>query len=674
MRTFLGQLVLSLQDEASGKAKKAASDITRSLKMIEDQTRRLGAINLGNSVQRQMGQIGASGRQFDQVRRSWERLQKDMQSGNLGTARHRSEITASGTATASHLARVRAEFRSTEKEAQRAARNIRNAQFDPRPAYAADGTTRRQEAADKEKLSSFVRQGKNSLPGLSNEFLMTTAPSFMQDMTAANFGTALSNAHKAFAGNDGGTAIQSYLGLRRGRGQGSLVDSEMFGSDPYTWVKTYLMPALQNAGVNIKDEKEVEREVKQLSGDPQATALLTRMITRSDEIERRIALKDGGTPAADRARTEDPLVPYKGIPGVTGMAVRGMDATGFGPYKDAAAINGLITAGTNLNAAAAALKEAAAEMKKDGWLDEVKDVIEAGRELAESIEGGDGEDGEDRKSRKRSRSRGGGRGRAPRNGGKAGISRNPGNFGNSKFELPSINNFKNWYAATSMAFSGLSKVNALVRGGALASLAFILTGDTPKDPYLKASPAERKRMDNAARKQAEAYENASPEERKRIDDEKAKAYNAAHPEQQLWPPLKRYFFRGTLDDLDTKDHSGIGTPLPAPGPAPAIPAPEPSPQTGIGTLAVPAAGLPPQTMNGIAAQTVGAVSQMTSPLSVTVTPIIDTSSLDAAQAKINSVKASLASLGAAIPEARGNVEAKADADLRTVFTDYGVSP
>lgn len=57
-------------------------------------------------------------------------------------------------------------------------------------------------------------------------------------------------------------------------------------------------------------------------------------------------------------------------------------------------------------------------------------------------------------------------------------------------------------------------------------------------------------------------------------------------------------------------------------------------------------------------------------LSPTARPEIDTSSIDVAQAKIDRIKASIASLGGLIPDA----QSRADAQMRRSFSDYGISP
>lgn len=92
-------------------------------------------------------------------------------------------------------------------------------------------------------------------------------------------------------------------------------------------------------------------------------------------------------------------------------------------------------------------------------------------------------------------------------------------------------------------------------------------------------------------------------------------------------------------------------------------------QFGIKT-GLPNVGASPKAMDEILRQSADVGRQMAESLSVTATPNIDTSSIDAAQAKIDRVKASLGSLGSMISEA----QAKIDAQMRRSFSDYGISP
>ncbi|PWJ79787.1 hypothetical protein C7441_11464 [Pseudaminobacter salicylatoxidans] len=269
---------------------------------------------------------------------------------------------------------------------------------------------------DSGELFDVARRSKIAGPSLSTEFIMTTAPAFMQDMTSHGFGTALSSAYKAFVVGAKDVAGKVYIaeqkriGIRAGEGQGQLVDGDLFGTNPYAWVKKYLIPALQKDGVDIANDTAVAKAVSGLSGNTNATGLLTRMITQQDQVDRLVSLYNRamGTSAADEAKDNDPFVAWKGftqslenlsaslgehvmpviVPSLnrlsgsvssfaqlvqqadprvmSGAAAVGGAAAIYGTWKVSTAIWGLATAGTNLNAAAASLEAAALSLRGGG--------------------------------------------------------------------------------------------------------------------------------------------------------------------------------------------------------------------------------------------------------------------------------------------------------------------
>lgn len=276
---------------------------------------------------------------------------------------------------------------------------------------------------DPGKLFDFARRSKIAGPGLSSNFIMTTAPAFMQDMTAEGFGTALSSAFQAFViganSNSSKVNIQAQrdLGLRVGNGnagKGELIDSELFGHDPYAWVKKNLVPALAKGGVNIEDETAVAKAVAQLTKNTNASGLLTRMITQREQTDRKRQQYAGamGTDAADQAAAKDPFVAWSGmttslenlsaaigetvmptiVPGLNsvsgainafgkalkdgnvlawgGLAAGGV-AAGAGALGVGAVITAWMTAGPALNGAAAALEAAAISLGSKGGAGDV---------------------------------------------------------------------------------------------------------------------------------------------------------------------------------------------------------------------------------------------------------------------------------------------------------------
>lgn len=562
-RTLVGRLQLIVQAMGLGEAKK----VEGALASIERNARRLSSAPWGQNFERQIHKMALSARELDQVRRSWDNLQKDIASRGLTAALKKSEISAWKTATLGHFAQVRSGLRQTEAEAKRFSRSIQNAL---KPAYvmlggytgmylagtlgreAIGASAERQREYFRQRMGSipqneqdqifarsqqlsqkypsvnitdimemartarntmgstdrglevldrmvqgfvtlqsakgldaatseltglmkgldnlgtnsngakgvknvndlidafikaaqiegndfdvgsmwsFARRSRIAGPGLSPEFLATIAPAMIQDMGADGAGTALAMAYKAFVigANDGASkgniAEQQRLGLRKGEGKGNLVDSDLFGTNPYAWVKKNLIPALQKDGVDINNDTEVAKAVAQLSRNSSATGFLTRMITQQQQNDRLVALyqRAMGTEAADTAKDQDPFVGWKGfqeslrnlsaavgesvmpviVPGLNGLAntinsfaalvqaqdprvlggagILGAGIAAYGGWKVATGIWGLITAGAALNEAAAALTAAAVAQGGPGVLSNVGKTAAGGGLMA----------------------------------------------------------------------------------------------------------------------------------------------------------------------------------------------------------------------------------------------------------------------------------------------------
>lgn len=255
---------------------------------------------------------------------------------------------------------------------------------------------------------SFARRAKVAGPALSMDFL-ARAPTYMQDLGADATGNTLAMGFKSFlleaVGSAGGKrylAERDRLGIRDGKG---LKDELLYGSDPDIWVQRHLVPALRRDGVDLDNATAVAAAIGKLSGNTNATAMLTRMVTQREQTERWLRLMGGamGTDAANDARFGDPFVGLEafkqslanlsasvgGMPAITSglnsmadvinrlqQAIRdgdplvtntalagGAAAAGGSAYILARGVHGLLTAGTNLNTAAANLNAAAAALR-----------------------------------------------------------------------------------------------------------------------------------------------------------------------------------------------------------------------------------------------------------------------------------------------------------------------
>lgn len=265
---------------------------------------------------------------------------------------------------------------------------------------------------DPAKLLQFALRAKIAGPGLSTEFLANVAPAIIQDTSAPTAGTQMSSAFQAFVigansvSSKRNRAEQERIGIRNGD---DLVGSDIMSSNPYEWANKVLGPALARDGVDMKDDGAIAKAVAKLSMNTGATSMLTKMLQQQEQIDRNIAQYRNalGTDAANGALRNDPFVSYKGfieslnnlsaavgedvMPKIVSglnmlsggintlqqawrdgdpMAKAGIVGAGaagtFGAWKTIAGVGGLITAGTNLNAAALSLQGAAAALGGSG--------------------------------------------------------------------------------------------------------------------------------------------------------------------------------------------------------------------------------------------------------------------------------------------------------------------
>ncbi len=126
-RTLIGELILRLTDQMSGKAKTTAASVSKSMGDIERAAKKLSSAQWGIGFQRQMDKLKVSARDLDQVRRSWTNLQDDLQRRNLSKALRGNEITAWKTATVAHFASARMASLNYVKGVEHDQRRIRAA-------------------------------------------------------------------------------------------------------------------------------------------------------------------------------------------------------------------------------------------------------------------------------------------------------------------------------------------------------------------------------------------------------------------------------------------------------------------------------------------------------------------------------------------------------------------
>lgn len=114
-KTFIGQLIFRLKTEGQGEAGK----VLRTMEDINRKARELGQSSnagWGAGFAKQLIQLKANAREMAAIQRSWSVLHADMDRKNLTAALRKSDISMWKTATVSHLAAVRAQANDTERQ------------------------------------------------------------------------------------------------------------------------------------------------------------------------------------------------------------------------------------------------------------------------------------------------------------------------------------------------------------------------------------------------------------------------------------------------------------------------------------------------------------------------------------------------------------------------------
>ncbi|TIR16171.1 MAG: hypothetical protein E5X33_29740 [Mesorhizobium sp.] len=96
------------------------------MKIARD-AKRLSSAPWGQNFERQIHKMALSAKELDQVRQSWNNLQKEIASRGLTAALKKSEISAWKTATLGHFAQVRGGLKQTQVATQNFSKAVRRA-------------------------------------------------------------------------------------------------------------------------------------------------------------------------------------------------------------------------------------------------------------------------------------------------------------------------------------------------------------------------------------------------------------------------------------------------------------------------------------------------------------------------------------------------------------------
>jgi hypothetical protein len=165
-------------------------------------------------------------------------------------------------------------------------------------------------------LMLIARRAKSAGPGLSNRFLMSTAPGLQGDMGADRLGTALGSEVAQIIGDratKAAKAEQAKMGLRDGRGR--FLDERKVMTDPDKYAWENLIPALQKRGIAPDDVPGVTKAMNSIFSNQLVADLFAKMITQREQYQGKSTQyeKAPGIGGAEALKGKDPYVALEGV-------------------------------------------------------------------------------------------------------------------------------------------------------------------------------------------------------------------------------------------------------------------------------------------------------------------------------------------------------------------------
>ena len=166
-------------------------------------------------------------------------------------------------------------------------------------------------------LKMIAQKSKSAGPGLSNRFLMMTAPGLQGDIGASRLGTALGSEVAQIIGDRAtkkSKAAQAEFGLRDKNGW---KDQRKIMTDPDKFAWENLIPALKKKGIDPDDIPGVTKAMNQIFSNQMVSDLFTKLITQREQYQAKSAQYEAapGLGAADKLRANDPFVALEGMMG-----------------------------------------------------------------------------------------------------------------------------------------------------------------------------------------------------------------------------------------------------------------------------------------------------------------------------------------------------------------------
>lgn len=186
------------------------------------------------------------------------------------------------------------------------------------------------------EFAMMARYSKSAGATLSEEFLGAIAPTFMQDIGGARFGTMLGSMVAQTTGGRASKSAKAYqtkVGLRGGKGD--MVDADLLLSNPYDWAQKYIPDAMRKVKMDPGKESDVVKFMSKLFSNQLVADFFNKLITQADQAERNRRLYGSarGLDAADDLKNKDPFVALEGF----FASVRNLAAVATSPQMESAA-------------------------------------------------------------------------------------------------------------------------------------------------------------------------------------------------------------------------------------------------------------------------------------------------------------------------------------------------
>jgi hypothetical protein len=168
-----------------------------------------------------------------------------------------------------------------------------------------------------EQFSQFARKSKAAGSALSNEFLGTIVPTFMQDMGGPEMGTALGTEVSqtvAGRGTKKSKAFMQKVGLRDKKGK--VVDDNLLLSNPYEWINKYAPDAMRREKMDPASDQDVTKFMSEAFSAQTVANLFGKFITQRSQAERNKKLYSEAPDmetSSKRLREKDPYVAAEGF-------------------------------------------------------------------------------------------------------------------------------------------------------------------------------------------------------------------------------------------------------------------------------------------------------------------------------------------------------------------------